>query len=233
MSQKKLVIAIDGPAASGKSTTAKLVAESLSYLHVDSGAMYRAVTLKVLRNGIELRDVARIAKLVEATHVELLSVNGFLKVVLDGEDVTNGIRFPEITKSVSAVSSIKEVRAAMVREQRKMGLQGGIVMDGRDIGTVVFPNADLKFFMIAGIDERARRRVEELNAKGLAANLELLKKEIVERDFHDSTRDESPLRKADDAIELDTSSLAINEQVEFIVSKVQQTLSGAKGLITN
>ncbi len=230
MSQKRLVIAIDGPAASGKSTTAKLVAERLGYLHVDTGAMYRAVTLKILRSEIELNDVERIAKFVSTIQVELQLANGSLKVMLDGEDVTHDIRLPEVTNSVSAVSSIKVIRAAMVREQQKMGDQGGIVMDGRDIGTVVFPDADLKIFMVASIHERARRRAEELNAKGLAANLELLKKEIVERDRLDSTRNESPLRKADDAVKLDTSNLTIDEQVEFIVTKAQQTLSGAKGL---
>jgi cytidylate kinase len=237
LSQKHLVIAIDGPAASGKSTTAKLVAERLGYLHVDTGAMYRAVTLKILRREIELNDVAKIAKLVSTTRVELSylsadrqSADSSLKVSLDGEDVTHDIRSLEVTKAVSAVSSIKEVRAAMVREQQKMGEGGGIVMDGRDIGTVVFPDADLKIFMVASIHERARRRAEELNAKGLAANLELLKKEIVERDRLDSTRNESPLRKADDAVKLDTSNLTIDEQVEFIVTKARQTLSGAKGL---
>jgi len=237
LSQKHLVIAIDGPAASGKSTTAKLVAERLGYLHVDTGAMYRAVTLKILRREIELNDVAKIAKLVSTTRVELSylsadrqSADSSLKVSLDGEDVTHDIRSLEVTKAVSAVSSIKEVRAAMVREQQKMGEGGGIVMDGRDIGTVVFPDAGLKIFMVASIHERARRRAEELSAKGLAANLELLKKEIAERDRLDSTRNESPLRKADDAVELDTSNLTIDEQVEFIVDKALQTLSGAKGL---
>ena len=236
LSQKRLVIAIDGPAASGKSTTAKLVAESLGYLHVDTGGMYRAVTLKVLRSGIELNDVEPISKLVESTHVELSSLeevrqpaDSSLKIVLDGEDVTHAIRLPEVTRSVSAVSSIKQVRAAMVREQQRMGASGGIVMDGRDIGTVVFPSADLKLFMTAGIDERAKRRAEELKSKGLGANIEMLQKEIAERDRLDSTRDESPLRKADDAIELDTSNLTIDEQVEFILAKAK-TLSGAKGI---
>lgn len=225
MSPKRLIIAIDGPAAAGKSTTAKLVAKKLGYVHVDSGAMYRAVTLKVLRHGISLDAAEEITKLAQTTRIELREANGSLTVLLDGKNVTQEIRVVNVTNAVSKVSSIKEVRAAMVREQRQMGRQGGVVMDGRDIGTVVFPNADLKIFMFASINERAKRRAEELVAAGLQPHRETLKKEIAHRDQLDSTRNESPLRKAEDAIELDTSNMTIDEQVEFIVKKANEILS--------
>lgn len=224
MSRKKLVIAIDGPAASGKSTTAKLVAAELGYLHIDTGAMYRAMTLKILRSGIEGFYSTRIKKLVEETHVALQPTNGSLKVLLDGEDVTDEIRSQAVTAAVSSVSSIRFVREAMVREQRLMGEHGGVVLEGRDIGTVVFPNADLKIFMVASIDARVKRRKLELDEKGLSSDAELLERDIRQRDEKDSTREESPLRKADDAVELDTSDLTIDEQVRIIVQKAKQML---------
>lgn len=227
LSVKKIVIAIDGPAASGKSTTAKLVAQRLGYLHIDTGAMYRAITLKILRRGAGEFYSKRVAAIVKETHIELKPANGSLRVFLDGEDVTDEIRSPEVTAAVSSVSQIREVREAMVKEQRRMGREGGVVLEGRDIGTVVFPDADLKIFMVASIDARAERRQRELHAKGIASDAETLKDEIRHRDNKDSTREESPLRKADDAIELDTSDLTIEQQVSFIVEhatkKVNQT----------
>lgn len=224
MGHKKLVIAIDGPAAAGKSTTAKLVAERLGYLHVDTGAMYRAVTLKVLRAGLATDDRRGITNLLATTHIELRPVNTTFTVLLDGVDVTQEIRSHDVTRAVSGVSRLREVREAMVREQRRMGEEGGIVLEGRDIGTVVFPDADLKFFMIAGIKARARRRVDELRAKGVEADVRKLRREIEERDRLDSTRAESPLRKAPDAIELDTSDMTIEEQVECVVRCAREKL---------
>jgi len=232
VSRKKLVIAIDGPAASGKSTTAKLVAESLGYVHVDTGAMYRAATLKVLRSGIPPADATAAADLVESAHIELRREGGkMLRVVLDGEDVTDEIRTPAVTRAVSAVSSIRRVRDVMVREQRRMGAEGGggIVLEGRDIGTVVFPDADLKFFLIAGIEARARRRSRELRERGIDADPGALRDEIRERDRFDSTRTESPLRKADDAIELDTSDMTIEEQVAVVVGTVRRVMKEKDG----
>ncbi|MEW6510212.1 MAG: (d)CMP kinase [Bacteroidota bacterium] len=228
MSPRKLVIAIDGPAASGKTTTAKLVAERLGYLHVDTGAMYRAATLKVLRNGILPDDVMQVAGLIERTRIELNVRSGKLLVMLDGEDVTREIRSGAVTRAVSAVSRIPDVRAVMVREQRRMGVQGGIVLEGRDIGTVVFPDADVKIFLIASIEARARRRLEELRAAGQHADLATLTEEIGERDRIDSTREASPLRKAEDAIEVDTSSMTIEEQVAAVLDRVR-TLLKEKG----
>jgi cytidylate kinase len=221
---RKLVIAIDGPAASGKSTTARLVAERLGYVHVDTGAMYRAVTLKVLRAGLSPEDRESIAALLTTTRVELRNMGGALRIFLDGVDVTGPIRTQEVTRAVSAVSRLREVRTAMVREQRAMGKDGGIVLEGRDIGTVVFPDADLKFFIIAGIEARALRRQRELQEKGTRADLEELKREIAERDRLDSSRAESPLRKAEGAIEIDTSNLSIEEQVNQVVTIARERM---------
>lgn len=222
LSQKSLVIAIDGPAASGKSTTAKLVAERLGFVHVDTGAMYRAMTLKVLRNGIDPKDSAGIDRLVQSTHIQLRRESGVMRVLLDGEDVTDEIRSIEVTRAVSAVSSLRAVRRRMVREQRRMAKEGSVVAEGRDIGTVVFPRADLKFFVIAGIEARARRRQKDLRLQGVETNLAEIERAIRERDTLDSSREESPLRKASDAIELDTSDMTIEQQVEFVVDHVRR-----------
>jgi cytidylate kinase len=222
VSPRKLVIAIDGPAASGKSTTARLVAEALGYVHVDTGAMYRAVTLKVLRAGIDPSDAGAIGELLAQTHVALRRDGERIRVVLDGSDVTDEIRSPAVTRTVSMVSRHRFVREAMVREQRRMGADGGIVLEGRDIGTVVFPGADVKVYLVAGIESRARRRARELEARGLAPDMGALVEEIRERDRLDSTREESPLKKADDAIEVDTSDLTIGEQVGIVVDRARK-----------
>lgn len=222
---KKIIIAIDGPAASGKSTTAKQVASQLGYLHIDTGAMYRAMALKVLRNKIDPNDSERVAGLAATTTVRLALRDGKVRIVLDGEEVSGEIRLPEVTNMVSPVSTVADVRKLMVKEQRAMGDEGGIVLEGRDIGTVVFPNADLKIFMLADARERAVRRRKELETKGVTISVEELEKEILERDRIDSGRAVSPLTKADDAIELDTTHLSIEEQVTFIVEKARKIIS--------
>jgi cytidylate kinase len=219
-----LVIAIDGPAASGKSTTARLVAERLGYLHVDTGAMYRAITLKVLRSGCSPADRPGIARILRTTRVELRHSGSESTVLLDGVDVSADIRAVEVTRAVSAVSSLPEVREAMVREQRALSRSGGVVLEGRDIGTVVFPHADCKFFLIAGIEARALRRLKELREKGVEADLGAIRNEIAERDRLDSTREQSPLRKADDAIEIDTSEMTVEQQVNTVIKNVKETL---------
>jgi cytidylate kinase len=219
-----LVIAIDGPAASGKSTTARLVADALGYVHIDSGAMYRALTLKALRLGVRPEDQESVSRIAESSRVELHAGPDGVRVMLDGADEGAAIRTPEVTQAVSLVSSYPRVRAVLVREQRAMGRQGGIVMDGRDIGTVVFPDADVKFFMVAGIDARARRRQRELRERGIEAGEEALQREITERDRHDSNREQSPLRRAGDAIDVDTSELTIEEQVAFVVNRVREVM---------
>ncbi len=187
--------------------------------------MYRAFTLKLLRSGLDGFYSKKIAALAEATRIELQPDNGSLKVLLDGEDVTEQIRAPEVTTAVSSVSSVREVRLAMVKEQRRLGKEGGVVLEGRDIGTVVFPDAELKIFMVASIEARARRRQRELQAKGIITELERLITEIRERDEKDSSREESPLRKADDAIVLDTSDMTIDEQVAFVVQKANERIA--------
>jgi CMP/dCMP kinase len=221
---KRLIIAIDGPAASGKSTTAKLVASRLGYLHVDTGAMYRAMTLKVIKAGINLEDVKAISALAHSTRIRLISKDGGYRVELDGLDVTDKIRTPSVTNAASAVSMVPEVRELMVQEQREMGKQGAIVLEGRDIGSVVFPKADIKIFMQAHPRERAARRGKELAAKGITTKIDDLEREINERDNKDTNRSISPLTKAGDAIILDTTDLTIEEQVEFIVKKAKEKL---------
>lgn len=222
---KRIVIAIDGPAASGKSTTAKLTAEKLNYIHVDTGAMYRALTLKIIKDNIDPEDESSVYNAIRDCNIEFERKSKVTKVLLNSEDVTETIRTKEVTAAVSAVSSYKRVRDLMVEQQRKLCTDGGVVLEGRDIGTVVVPNADLKIFMIASIEERAKRRQKELAEKGTTADVEDLIKEINERDAKDSNRTESPLKKADDGIILDTSNLTINQQVDFIVNKALEIIN--------
>lgn len=219
---KKISVAIDGPAAAGKSTIAKIVAEHFSYVYVDTGAMYRALTYKALKNKINIQDEEALHEL--AIHSEIVlkpSPTGQL-VFLDGENVTEAIRTSEVTNSVSAVAKHGLVRKEMVRLQQELGKAGGIVMDGRDIGTHVLPNAELKVFMIASVDERAQRRHAENLAKGFPSDLETLKQEIAARDKFDSEREVAPLRKADDAIEIDTTSLTIGQVAERIMTLIKE-----------
>ena len=217
---RKITIAIDGPAASGKSTVAKEVAKALNYVYIDSGAMYRALTLKALRSNIDVKDEA---SLVEMTKVSKITLDG-IHIYLDDEDVSEAIRSIDVTNNVSAVSSYEGVREEMVNLQKEYGRKGGIVMDGRDIGTTVFPNAELKIFQIASVEERANRRYKENMRKGIACDLNTLKEEIKVRDFKDSTRSVSPLRKASDAIELDTSNLEPKEVVDKIIELARKII---------
>jgi CMP/dCMP kinase len=226
---KRITIAIDGPAASGKSTTAKLVAQRLGYLHLDTGAMYRAITLGVMNQHIDVTARERVQAFAQAANlvVEARGSRGN-RILLNGKDVTAEIRSPEVTNNVSTVSSYEAVRSVLVREQRKLAAQGGIVLEGRDIGTVVLPDADLKIFMNAAVSERARRRKKELLTAGIEVGDEDVVKEIEERDRKDSTREVSPLKEAPDAVRLDTSSLTIEEQVDFIVARAQSIISAGE-----
>jgi len=226
---KKITIAIDGPAASGKSTTARLVAGKLGYLHVDTGAMYRALTLEMLMKGINIDNEEHVAKAAKACKIELKqSTDGNMRVLLNGFDVTSEIRMPEVSKAVSTVSSYKSIRELMVREQRKIAQQGGVVLEGRDIGTIVYPEAELKIYMYADVGERARRRKKELEISGVTMDQKDLEKEISLRDHKDSTREYSPLCKAPDAIELDTTNLTIEEQVNFIIEQAKRLIETEK-----
>lgn len=211
------MVAIDGPAGSGKSTTARLVARRLDYRHIDTGAMYRAVALKVLRAGVDPEDPRACGRVASATRIRFAESGDGQTVLCDGEDVTRQIRTPEVTGAVSAVSAHAPVRAAMVREQRRLAQEGGAVLEGRDIGTVVLPAADVKVYLVASTTVRARRRMKEMIAQGSAVSVEEVEKDIVRRDDHDSNRQTSPLRRAVGSVEVDTSDLTIDEQVDRVV----------------
>jgi cytidylate kinase len=213
---KKLIIAIDGPVASGKSTIARRVAELLGYLYLDSGAMYRAVALAAVRGGVPLEDGAKLAEMARQARIELAMADGRLRVALDGEDVTEAIRSPEISQAASRVAEHAGVRKTLVAAQQRMGAAGGVVMEGRDIGTAVFPDADLKIFLDASLEERARRRMRDHKARGEAIALEELVEQIRERDRRDRTREVSPLLQAPDAVLVDSTALDIEETARVI-----------------
>jgi len=225
MHKKKIVIAIDGYSSCGKSTLAHSLATSLGYIYIDSGAMYRAVTLFALRKNLFVEgkpDVPALVKELDSISISFSAdrVTGKNNIYLGDENVEEEIRKPEIAGFVSPVSAIREVREAMVRIQREMGKNKGIVMDGRDIGTVVFPDAELKIFMTADPEIRAQRRFLELTGKGVPVSLEEIRQNISFRDQMDQSRTESPLRKAADAIVLDNSFLTPEEQLEWALRKV-------------
>jgi len=216
-----MIVAIDGPAATGKSTSAKLVAQKLGFTYMDTGAMYRCVTLSVLRNHIVLADEEAIQLLIQEMDIHFDKTDDKLVVCLNKEDVSTLIRKPEVTSHVSAVSALPQVRNHMVAIQRKSAKNQDCVIEGRDIGTIVFPKADVKFFLVADDIVRAKRRQLDLKAIGEEKTIDELVEEICRRDRFDSERSHSPLKKADDAIEVDTSQLTIDEQVDFMVNKVR------------
>ena len=223
---KRLTIAIDGPAGAGKSTVARIVAQRLSYTYIDSGAMYRAVTWAVLRQEIPITDCVAVIKVAQSLNIALAYQDGNTQVMVDGDDVSEAIRTPEISRLVSEVSKIGGVREAMVHLQRQLASFGGVVMDGRDIGTHVLPSADIKIFLTVSIEERARRRWQELCEKGYTVSLEELAKDIASRDRVDCERDIAPLIQATDAILIDTTALTINQAVEQILRLCEERTSG-------
>ncbi|MEG9297856.1 (d)CMP kinase [Mangrovibacillus sp. Mu-81] len=218
----KLRIAIDGPAAAGKSTVAKIVAGRLSYLYIDTGAMYRSLTYKALKSGVDMHNETELKMLLETTKIELEPSDKGQLVFLDGVNVTNEIRQSEVTNSVSHAAIHSQVREEMVKRQQGLAREGGVVMDGRDIGTHVIPDAEVKIFLLASVEERAQRRHDENVSKGFPSDLEKLKEEIALRDKIDSEREIAPLKKADDATEIDTTSLTIPEVVDRIMSLVER-----------
>ncbi len=229
MSQKKITIAIDGFSSTGKSTVAKQLAKHLGYVYIDSGAMYRAITYFAMTNGLIDEHNFNVEELI--SKLDNVSVSfkfnkdlGFAEVYLNGINVEKEIRTLEVSNFVSKVSAIPQVRKLLVKQQQKMGEEKGIVMDGRDIGTVVFPNAEIKLFMIASAETRALRRYDELKAKGDNVSYEDVLKNVEERDYLDSTRDDSPLYKANDAIEIDNSNMSLEEQFKTILDLVNVVL---------
>lgn len=220
-----MIIAIDGPAATGKSTTAKLVAVRLGFTYLDTGAMYRAVTLAVNRCSYSLNDTANIKALLDKMELDLEKQNGELIVLLSGEDVTDAIRSSDVTDNVSAVSALPAVREAMVVIQRRLGSNRNCVVEGRDIGTVVFPEAEYKFFIVADYKTRAMRRQKDLEKLNENRSVEMLIKDLKARDQKDSSRMHSPLKRAEDAMEVDTSNLTIDQQVDLIVNEVEKSIN--------
>ena len=217
-SKSGIIIAIDGPAASGKSTTARGVAKKLGYRYIDTGAMYRAITLKVLNQGVNPHDVDAITELLKDTVVIQEEREEGARFLLDGNDVTDKLRMPEVNRAIGPVCEVPAVREKMVALQRELGKKGGVVLEGRDIGTVVFPNAELKVFMAADIMERARRRQLELQQQGISQEIETVIEDLIDRDNRDSRRQLSPLLKAQDAWVLDTTTLTIEMQVDIIAN---------------
>ena len=221
--KKQIVIAIDGYASCGKSTIAKQLAARLGYIYIDSGAMYRAVTLYFLQNNIALDNNEQVALALSNIVIDFRwsQAAGFAETYLNNQNVEQIVRSKEVTQNVSKVSAVGSVRKFLVAQQQLIGKNKGIVMDGRDIGTVVFPNAELKLFMTADIDVRAKRRFAELLTKGIDMSLDEIKANLAERDHLDSTRTESPLRKANDAIVIDNSNLSLDEQLDIAVLLAQ------------
>jgi cytidylate kinase len=219
---RDFVIAIDGPAGSGKSTVSKLVAKALNIVYIDTGAMYRALTLKAMRQKLDLADEIALTKLAKSTAIDLCEVAGSSQVILDGEDVAGFIRTPELTNNVRYIARVPGVREEMVKLQRSIGERHGAALEGRDIGTVVFPDADYKFYLDADPDERAGRRYKELIVAGKAVDIDQIKKDVVARDASDMNRSVGALKKASDAILIDTTKLSIDEVVAKILSYIKR-----------
>ncbi len=218
-------IAIDGPAGAGKSTIAKLAAKELSFIYVDTGALYRAIGLYAYRNNIGSRDVDAVSKMLDDIKVELAFNDKKEQIVLlNGEDVSGLIRTPEISMYASDVSAIPQVRAFLLDLQRNMATTNNIIMDGRDIGTVVLPNAQIKIFLTASPEVRAKRRYDELIEKGMDVNFDDVLKDVVTRDYNDSHRETAPLKPADDSVIVDTSELNLEQSVELLISIMKERM---------
>ena len=218
-----MIIAIDGPAGSGKSTTAKIVAEKLGFIHINTGAMYRGIALKCIQEKINPTDMPEMDNILSQTEFKFCGKDG-ADLFMDGMNISSEITTAEVTESVSRISAISKVRKKLVEYQREMADGIDVVLEGRDIGTVVFPNADHKFFLIADIHERAKRRMQQMEAKGEIVSLSTLTAALEERDRIDSTREHSPLKKAEDAVEIDTTGLSIEEQVNRIIEIVTKSI---------
>ncbi len=217
---RRPVVAVDGPVGAGKSTVARALAQRLGYRYVDTGAMYRSVAWQAAQQGISLHDKLAVTGVARRLRIEFVPGPGRQRVLVDGEDVTEAIRSPEISEGASIVSAVPGVRKALVALQRHMGSGGGVVMEGRDIGTVVFPDAEAKIYLDASLDERARRRHEELRMQGSTAGYEEVRHALRERDRRDSTRAHSPLRRAADAVVIDSTGMSVEQVVDEILRRV-------------
>lgn len=214
---KNLVIAVDGPAGAGKSTIAKIVADKMNINYIDTGAMYRAITYKVLQSGIDINNENEVIEIAKKSDIDFKDNN----IYLDGKILKEEIRTPEVSHNVSNVAQIKDVRHLMVDVQRDIGNKSSVILDGRDIGSYVFPNADYKFFLVASSKERGERRYKELIKKGYNTTLEEVINDVIRRDEIDSNREFAPLVKADDAIEIDTTGKSIDKVVESVIDKIK------------
>lgn len=224
MSDKFVSVAIDGPVGAGKSTIARAAAERLGFIYADTGALYRAVGLYCIRNGVDLDDKTAVASAVGGVQPEIRLCGGVQHVLLNGEDVSKQIRLPEVSMAASAVSSVPEVRAALLGMQRDIAAKNSVIMDGRDIGTVVLPNADVKIFLTAAAEIRARRRFDELRAKGADVTFEEVLSDLNKRDYNDSHRAAAPLKQAADAVLADTSGLDFEQSVELVCGIIKERL---------
>lgn len=212
--RKRLIIAIDGPSGAGKSTVGRALAKRLGYIYIDTGAMYRGVALKVKESSILLEDEMALSRLASSLYIIFITKEEQTHILCDGEDITQAIRSPEISRLASDISTKKGVREALVQKQREMGREGGVVLEGRDIGTVVFPDADVKFYLDADAGERGRRRFKELVEKGAGVDFKETLEEVIQRDHNDMHRSLSPLKKANDAVLIDSTYRSIEEVVE-------------------
>ncbi|MFB3884738.1 MAG: (d)CMP kinase [Thermodesulfobacteriota bacterium] len=225
--EKRLTIAIDGPSGAGKSTVARFLAKRLDYLYIDTGAMYRAVALKVSEKLIGMEDEAALYRLASSLSITFIPEGEDTHILCGEEDVTEAIRLPEISRLASAISGKRRVREALVRKQREMGRNGGVVLEGRDIGTVVFPHAEIKFYLDAEAEERGRRRFDELVKKGVEVDFKETLEEVIARDHNDMSRVHSPLKKADDAILIDSTHRSIEEVVQEMVRIVEKRMKSS------
>jgi len=219
-----LIVAIDGPSGAGKSTITKLLSERLGYLHLDTGAMYRAVALAAQRAGVAADDDGALADVCRGIDIAFVRINGCCRVMLNGEDVSAAIRTPEISLLTSKISARKVVRDVMAGLQRELGKDGGVVLEGRDIGTVVFPDADVKFYLSASAEERGMRRYLELKGRGEEVDLKRTIAAVAQRDEQDARREHAPLRRADDAVDIDSTGLTINEVVAIMENDIKKAV---------
>ena len=224
MNNNVINVAIDGPGGAGKSTSARAAAKELGYIYVDTGALYRAVGVNALRNNVDTKDFSAVAASIKGISVDLVFENGEQKVLLNGENVSTEIRTPPTSMAASDVSAVPEVRAFLFDLQRDIASRNNCIMDGRDIGTVVLPDAQVKIFLTASAEERAQRRYKELQAKGSTVSYQSVLDELIERDYNDSHREIAPLKPAEDSVILDTTGVSLEEQVEKIINIIKEKI---------